>query len=404
MQARPYDVVLYGASGFSGRQATIYLRDHAPPELRWAIAGRNQVKLHNLRRQLGLSASVGTLIADSREKASVDEMVGATRALASTAGPFAKYGDPVVEACVEQGTHYADITGETPWVRSLIERFHERAAAEGTRIVPCCGFDSVPSDLGTLLLTDWISATWGCGTLRVQSAFKVGRAGFNGGTIASALNMADRIGELRDVLLLNPPGARGEAERRRSQDRQGWSWDEDLRCWLAPFVMAPINTRVVRRSNALLAAAELGYGQDFAYAEALEAPSRRQAALITLADRAAGVALGFGPLRGIAQRLAPPPGTGPSEELMRKGWFQVRLVGEAENGRKALCRVRGDGDPANRATVRMLCESAICLALEQDALPQRVGKGGVLTPATALGQTLASRLRAAGMELEVTAL
>jgi short subunit dehydrogenase-like uncharacterized protein len=400
---RSYDVVLYGATGFTGTQATRYLAAHAPPGLRWAIAGRNPQKLEHVAREQGLPDEVGRLVADSTQPRTLAALAEQTQVVATTAGPFARYGDPVVEACVDQRTDYVDITGETPWVRTLIDRFHERARDEGTRIVPLCGFDSIPSDLGAWMVARWIRDTWGQETRRVQSMFSAGRASVNGGTLASVFNMAEagQLEALNDVLLLNPKDRQSAAERERSPDRRRVDWDGDLERWLTPFVMAPINTRVVRRSNALFAERGEGYGSRFSYHEAMGTRGRLGALAICGGSRVAERALRGRRLRGLAQRFAPAPGQGPSEEQMQAGWFRVRFVGEAEDGRKALGVVSGEGDPGNRATVRMLCESALCLALDRESLPKG---GGLLTPACSMGSLLVERLRGAGMRLTVESL
>jgi short subunit dehydrogenase-like uncharacterized protein len=323
----------------------------------------------------------------------------------STAGPFARYSDKLVEACVEARTDYVDITGETPWVRTLIDRFHARAEADGTRIVPLCGFDSVPSDLGTFVLARWIRERWDQDTVRVLAGFQA-RGGFNGGTLASALAMAESGPDaLGDPLLLNPEGDRSEEERRCNPDRSGVAWSEELQRWLAPFFMAPVNTRVVRRSAALLDSWGEGYGRPFAYDEALESRSRLTALSVSagtrLGDRALRTSLG----RRVARRLGPAPGEGPSEQTMDSGFFRTRLLGEAADGRKALCTFAAEGDPGNRNTVRMCCEATLLLATTpREELPGGASRGGLLTPATALGAPYAQRLREAGMTLEVAPL
>lgn len=397
---RDLDLVLFGATGFTGRQAARYLAAHAPAGVRWGVAGRDAGRVEAVRREHGAAAA---LVADSQQPESVAAMVARTRVLLSTAGPFARYGTPVVEACAEQGVHYCDITGETPWVRGLIDRFHERAAAAGTRIVPCCGFDSVPSDLGTWMVVDWIRRTWDQPTRRVLAAFSMGGGGLNGGTLASALAMAE-AGDLdlvRDPVLLNPPSRRGAEARAHAPERSGVEWEPVLGRWLAPFVMAPVNTRVVRRSAALAAEWGAPYGEPFTYDEAL-ATRRRPLAWAAAAGMAVSPALLARPrVRRLLERLGPAPGEGPSERAMERGWFRCLLLGEARDDRLALAEVSGQGDPGNRATVTFLCEAGLALALEQDALPGGRARGGVLTPATALGEVLVRRLQAAGLRLSV---
>ena len=399
-----YDVVLFGVTGFTGRQTAEWFDAHAPEGLRWAIAARNATKLAALADSL--TSSPDQIIADSTDAASIDAMVAQARVLLTTAGPFAKYGTPVVEACVRHKTHYVDITGETPWVADLIEAFHAQAAADGTRIVPFCGFDSIPSDVGTLMVVDWIRENYGQPTKNVRAGFSV-TGGVNGGTLASGLVMAE-AGEnkrLAHTQLLNPPEFRTKEERDRSADFASVAWDDDLERWTAPFFMASINTRVVRRSNALrhLWANDTAYGDTFTYNECAEFRSRRQAYGMAAGGLVAVALLSNRPGRAIAKRFGPDPGEGPSEETMDGGYRRARISATADDGRKALGTVSYPGDPGNRATVLMLCCSALALALDLDALPGGLERGGVLTPATALGQPLIERLRTAGMTWTVEA-
>ncbi len=209
MSDRNYDVVLYGASGFTGRQTVQYFAEHAPEDLRWAMAGRNRQKLEKLKSQIGCDADI--LVADALEQDQVDAIATQARIILSTAGPFALYGQTLVDACVRFQTHYVDITGETAWVRSLIEHYHDQAAAQGTRIIPCCGFDSVPSDLGTYLMVRHLQQK-GLACNGVRAYFEAA-GGFNGGTLASAFNLIDsgQWQQVSDLFLLNPAGTRSVA-------------------------------------------------------------------------------------------------------------------------------------------------------------------------------------------------
>ncbi|MCO4763127.1 MAG: saccharopine dehydrogenase NADP-binding domain-containing protein [Myxococcales bacterium] len=404
---RTFDVVLYGATGFTGRQTAAYFRDHAPAEVRWAIAGRNEAKLGTVASELGLSSAVGVLVADSSDRGAVSAMTAATRVLLSTAGPFSLYGSLVVECCVLSGTHYVDITGETTWVRGLIDAWHDKAAAEGTRIIPFCGFDSVPSDLGAWMVCQAIRQQTGGGTRSVRASAKLGGGGLNGGTLASALQAGEsgNLAALADVLLLNPADQRSPQEAERSPDWHGVKFDKDLKCYLTPFVMAAVNTRVVRRSRALLAQGEGNYGGEFAYAECMETSKKHVAWMTALGLGVVGTLLASGPGRSLLRRVGPAPGAGPSEEAMDAGWFRLRMVAEAEDGSRYLGTIKGQGDAGNRSTVRMVCESALTLACDGDQLPGGPNLGGILTPATGLGGALLSRLRATGkMDWEVEAL
>ena len=266
---KQYDVVLYGAGGFTGKQTVAYFSRHAPPGLRWALAGRHRDKLEAARAESGAHAAE-ILIADSDDQATVDAVVSRTRLVLSTAGPFALYGTPVVDACVRFATHYVDITGETPWVHDLIARYHERAAAAGTRIIPCCGFDSVPSDLGAFLMARHMQAL-GVPCVEVRGYFQLS-GGLNGGTIASLMNLltSDTGSRPGGPFMLDPPTAHGSRQTARSRALMAPRYDVDIGTWIGPFFMAPINTRIVRRSAALFAEWQEPYGPEFVYQEALK--------------------------------------------------------------------------------------------------------------------------------------
>lgn len=397
MDPRPLDVLLYGAGGFTGRQTVAYFSAHAPAGLRWGLAGRHRDKLEAARAAAtGPSQPTEVLQADSRDAASVDAVVCRARVVLSTAGPFALYGSPVVDACVRFRTHYVDITGETPWVADLILRHHARAAADGTRIIPFCGVDSVPSDLGAFLLVRFLRDQGvGCG--RVKAAFRL-RGGINGGTVASAVQLFES-GQARRAehpFLLDGDVAHTAEDVAANADSKRPRWDVDFGRWLAPFVMAPVNTRVVRRSAALSALAGQAYGARFTYQEYLSVGSRLQASAMAAGISVFQAALAS-PARSVLKRLLPAPGAGPSEDVIASGWLRCNLVAEGEDGRKAYGLVRDTGDPGNAITVKCLCESALALALDTLRLPGGPERGGILTPATGLGEVLVERLRAKGM-------
>ena len=400
-RTRPFDVILYGASGFVGRQTVRYFAEHAPG-LRWAVAGRSSAKLDALRAEF-IDATPGVLVADAEDAAALDTLAAQTRVVLSTAGPFARYGSELVAACVRHGTHYVDITGETPWVRKMIDLHHDAAAKSGTRIVPGCGFDSVPSDHGTWLVAQalWQQHDERCAS--VKACFSI-RGGLNGGTAASMLHALDTgvQDQVDDPFLLNPAGT-APADAAAHRDPAGDLRDSDFGGWLAPFVMGPINTRVVRRRVALLAADQL-YTPDFRYQEYARMGRGAQGALTATAaavGMAAGrTALGFAPVRRVAARFMPAPGEGPSERAMDQGSFRCELVGVGERGSVQRGRIAGQGDPGNRATAIFVCESALALALDTKRLPGGARRGGVLTPCVAFGDVLAARLRGAGMTIE----
>ena len=390
--------MLYGATGFTGKQTAAYFAKQAPESVRWAIAGRDGARLEAVRSAIG-RPDVGVIVADALDTTAIEAMVARTRVVLSTAGPFALYGDKLVETCVSFGVHYVDITGETPWVRTLIDRFHERAQAEKTRIVPLCGFDSIPSDLGAFMVADFARREWDQSMASTRSAFTLSRGGLNGGTLASALNLsASKQGRaLYDMALLNPGGS-SKAERDRSKILAGVVYDADFERYLCPFVMATVNTQVVRRSNALFGLEGRAYGSDYRYSEAMESSSRARAWAITGGLAFAGGLLGSPIGRRVAKRLGPKPGQGPSEEDMDQGFTRTRYLGVTEDGHKIRGEMSYAGDAGNRMTVLALCECALALATQLEDLPDR---GGVLTPATAFEGLLLERLRAAGMTWNV---
>lgn len=405
MSDRSYDVVLYGASGFVGQQTVQYfLRHPAAAQVRWAIAGRNRQKLEAVRDKFG--ATIDVLVADSQDQSAIDAIVAQTRVLLTTAGPFALYGNALVDACVRYQTHYVDITGETPWVKTLIDRYHDQAAVDGTRIIPCCGFDSVPSDLGAYLVVRQMQHNWGVSCRQVNAYFQAS-GGFNGGTLASAFNLYDSqaAAQMQQPFLLNPPTAAPPPEDDRNRDPQIPAFDAELNTWVAPFFMSPVNTRIVRRSSALADQWQESYGTDFTYQEYLKFD--QPLAWLKASSITAGLALFAGALlqpqlRSLLHPFLPQPGSGPSEQTMNEGWFSCELIGTAADGRQMRGLIRDQGDPGNRATVKFVCESALSLALQFEQLPGGQTRGGILTPATGLGQVLAERLRQAGMTVEVT--
>ncbi|MCU0525855.1 MAG: saccharopine dehydrogenase NADP-binding domain-containing protein [Elainella sp. Prado103] len=403
---RRYDIVLYGASGFVGQQTVQYFAHYLeryPIPLRWAIAGRNQQKLAAVKAQLGIEVDV--LVGDSQDQEAIDRIVSQTQVLLTTAGPFALYGNLLVDACVRFKTDYVDITGETPWIKRLIDRYHAQAAAAGTRIIPGCGFDSVPSDLGTFLVVRHLQQTFGLPCQQVKAYFQA-YGGFNGGTLASGFNLYDSgaAAQFAQPFLLNPPELPVPSPIDRHRDPQTPGFDPDLQTWVSPFFMSPVNTRIVRRSSALYSQWQEPYGADFAYQEyfKFDQPLSWLKAIGTTAGLALFLAILQQPqLRSVFQGWLPQPGSGPSEQTMDQGWFACELIGTDSAGHQVRGLIRDQGDPGNRATVKMLCESALGLVLNRNALPGGASRGGILTPATGLGDVLADRLRQAGMTVAI---
>jgi short subunit dehydrogenase-like uncharacterized protein len=389
---RKYDIVLYGASGFTGRQTVAYCKQFAPSGLRWAIAGRNRSKLESVN-----SAGADVLVADAQDELALNSLAAQTRVVATTAGPFGLYGTKLVEACVRNGTHYCDITGETPWIRQQIDRHHARAAADGTRIVPGCGFDSIPSDFGAWLMSRHVRDALQSECTRVSAYFRVG-GGFNGGTVASFLHMIEtnQIVIARDPFLLDPdPAAHTPEERARNADPTAVRHDAEVGKWVAPFLMGSINTRVVRRTQALL-------GTRFDYQEYSKFGSSRTARTVLIGGKVFETIAASGIGRRIIKRLLPKPGEGPSEKVMNEGFFECEFVAAAKSGKSARGFFKGQGDAGNRITVKCLCESAFVLAEPHTSSNGFAPfAGGVLTPVTALGQALVGRLAKAGISFEI---
>ncbi len=407
---KPYDIILWGASGFTGKIVATYLARHYGPDIKWAIAGRSPQKLDQVRRSLGsihpTLANLPVLVGDSQDRASLDAIVQQTRVVISTVGPYALYGSPLVAACAAHGVDYCDITGEVSWIRQNIDAFQEQAQKTGARIVHCCGFDSIPSDLGVLLLQDYARAEYGrsCTSIRFYLAGSSG--GFSGGTIASLLNLLEQVRDDRELrrALANPYALVPNHPGPRQEDLNSARWDEDLQRWTAPFLMAPINTRIVHRSNYLLG---YRYGEQFRYGEAMRMGAgfvngRLRAKIFSNGLKLFTGLAALRPTRSVLEKtILPAPGEGPDQETRDNGYFRVLLLGKTSDrtGQPVTLRgeVRGVGDPGYNETAKMLSESALCLA-QDGQIPQR---GGIFTPAAAMGQRLIDRLRAAGMTFSV---
>jgi short subunit dehydrogenase-like uncharacterized protein len=393
---RELDVVLFGATGFVGKLTAEYLARAAPAEARIGLAGRNQEKLERVRESLAdVAGDWPLIVADSADEKALASLAARTTAVATTVGPYRRYGMPLVEACASAGTHYADLTGETLFMRETIERFDAPARQSGARIVHNCGFDSIPSDIGVAVLHDAAGELTDT-TLVVRRL----KGGVSGGTIASMKGTVDDVKRDRSLLkaIGDPyalsPNRDAEPDLGSEGDLRGAEYSEELETWLGPFVMAQVNTRVVRRSNALQ---DWVYGRGFRYREVTAFGSGlggRAKALGMgggLAALAAGLALP--PTRYVLDRVLPDPGDGPKEELVRNGFFEIEIHSRTPAGERWVCRVKAQGDPGYGATAVMLGESVLALGLDGEALPDRAG---VLTPSTGIGLGLADRLRAAG--------
>jgi short subunit dehydrogenase-like uncharacterized protein len=411
---RPLDIILYGATGYTGKLVAEYLAKHAHARgIRWGIAGRNPERLEAVKASLlarGFSgAEVPTFIADAMDASALHRVVNETRVACTTVGPYARYGFELARAAAETGTSYCDLTGEPQFVRSIIDSLHETAKTTHARLVPCSGYDSIPSDLGTLMAWEHAHRVHGEG-LEWAKVF-VGRikGGIGGGTVASALTLLDAARESRTLrrLLADPHGLdpdRSVAPRDPFEnDQRDVRFDKDLGRWTAPFVMATINARIVRRSHALLREHGQGYGPHFRYHEAMSfgrGPSGlASATLVTATIGAAMGCLAFRPTRALLERFVVPlPGEGPTREQIETGFFETHVLAKTESGRMLRGIVSGTQDPGYGETAKMIAESAMCLAKDEATLEKRYG---VLTPATAMGMRLIDRLRDAAMTFEM---
>jgi short subunit dehydrogenase-like uncharacterized protein len=384
MTDRAYDIVVFGATGFTGALTAEYLAAHARPETRWALAGRNQGKLEEVRRRLGArSADIPVLRADTTDPGSLRELAEATRVVITTVGPYIRYGEPLVAACAAAGTDYVDLTGEPEFVDRMWLGYHEQAVKTGARIVHSCGFDSIPYDLGALFTVEQLPED---ASIALEGFVRVGGT-FSGGTYQSTIEI---MGRLRQ-------GAAVARERRQREPRpdgrrgRGAAGaprrDEFAGGWIVPF--PTIDPQTVLRSARALER----YGPDFTYSHYLV--TKRLPTLVGLAGGAAGLITltQIPPARKALLKLKG-SGSGPSPEQRAKSWFRVRFRARA-GSREVRTEVAG-GDPGYTETSKMLAESALCLAF--DELPQR---GGQLTPAVAMGDALRRRLVAAGIKFEV---
>jgi len=410
-QQREFDLVLYGATGFVGRLTAEYLVGAAPAEARVALAGRSIEKLRAARAQLGPRAAEWSLVvADASDQLALDPMARSTAVVVTTVGPYARYGLPLVAACVNAGTHYADLTGEPLFIRECIDRYHTIAAGRGAKIVNSCGFDSVPSDLNAYLIHRRALADH-AGELVDTTLVAAMKGSMSGGTIDSGRAQMEAIARdpalgrvVTDPYALSPDrscepnlGAQSEHALHRAK-----VIDPSLSGWVSTFVMASHNTKVVRRSNGLLGWA---YGKDFRYREVMSVGTSIAAPLV-----AAGVAgslaamntLGPRMSRGIGlkliDRVAPKPGTGPDEAARNSGHFTMTTFARTTSGARYRATFAAQGDPGYQATAVLLGQSGLALAFDTDRLPERAG---VLTPATAMGEALAERLRSADMTITV---
>lgn len=408
MSEREFDIVLMGATGFTGRLVAEHLlrRHGVGGQLKWALAGRSREKLEKIRIELGeTAAGLPLIVADSHDRESLDEMVRRTRVVCTTVGPYALHGSELVAACAANGTDYCDLSGEVPWMRRMLDAHADAAAKSGARIVHCCGFDSIPSDMGVWFLQKQALERFGKPLERVRMRVKAAKGGLSGGTYASMLNIVEEARRDREVarLLKNPyalcpPDAR-EGERQPYVSKA--AFDPAFGVWTAPFVMAAINTRVVLKANAL---SDFSYGKHFGYDEAVMTgrgfSGRMKATMVALGMGAFALGSALAPTRSLLKKLVlPKPGEGPSAEQREAGFFKIVFDGRDGNDRSLRVSVSGDRDPGYGSTSKMLGETALALARD---LPADACPGGIWTPSTALGEKLLDRLQEhAGLEFAV---
>lgn len=384
---QPFDIVVFGASGYTGRLVAEYLAaEYGDTDLTWAMAGRSLDKLASVRTEMGISDAVALLEVDVDNPASVSEMVDACRVVITTVGPYQLYGDELVKQCAERGTDYVDLTGEPSWMHETIARFSEAAKLSGARIVHSCGFDSIPFDLGVYLLQQHAIEKTGEPIATVKGRVRAMNGTFSGGTIASMrATMASAKANPAIIQVLTNPFALTEGFTGPEQPAgMAPQYDEELQSWSAPFIMAPINTKNIHRSNFLMAHR---YGEDFRYDEMLltgDGDQGKAAAEFVAKDDSVA-------------KSDLQPGEGPSKEERENGNYDAIFAGETSEGELMISSVQGDRDPGYGSTSKMLAEAAMCLLVNPE-----LASGGLWTPAAAMGDALMARLQEhAGLTFQI---
>jgi short subunit dehydrogenase-like uncharacterized protein len=394
--AAPLDVIVFGATGFTGRLVAEYLNASygAGRTVRWAMAGRNLDKLARVREEIGASSALPLLQADASDAAALGALVTQAKVVLSTVGPYQLHGEPLVAACAAAGTDYVDLCGEPLWMARMIAAYDAPARTSGARIVFSCGFDSIPFDLGVVFLQDEALRRFGAPLTRVRGRVRVLKGTFSGGTMASALATIELTARdaklaraMHDPFALTP-GFRGPVQ----PDGESAAYDEAAKSWTVPFVMAAINTKNVHRTNALRGHS---WGRDFVYDERFltgdSARGEQRAKALARSMRLQDMLLGFGPTRELLRRFAlPKPGQGPNREQRERGRYEVLFIGDTARGERLRATVKGDRDPGYGSTCKLISESALCLASEVD---RGMTRGGLWTPGAAMGLTLVRRLQ-----------
>lgn len=378
---KDFDLIVYGATGYTGRLVAEYLsKEYAgDASLKWAMAGRSEKKLAAVRDEIGARPSTPLVVADADNPQSLKAMVGRTKCVITTVGPYQLYGEPLVAACAEAGTDYVDLCGEPNWMRVMIDKYDVAAKKSGARIVLSCGFDSIPFDLGVWYTQEESKKEFGAPSVEIKGRVRAMKGTFSGGTAASLkATMAAAFKDPSIIELLKSsfaltPGFEGAKQPSASKPQ----FDEALGTWMAPFVMAPINTKNVHRSNFLMGHP---YGTDFRYSEMM---------MTGPGDKGEQMAKAVASDNSLMGEDAPKPGEGPTREERETGFYDVLFIGETVRGEKIRTHCKGDKDPGYGSTSKMIAESAICLV--RDATQT---KGGILTPAAAMAAPLLKRLEA----------
>jgi short subunit dehydrogenase-like uncharacterized protein len=399
-----YDIVVFGATSFVGKILCRYLltqQVYKTHTLRWAIAARSAPKLKALLLELqeeGLNtAGLATMLADSSDETSLRSMCKQTKVIVSTVGPYALYGESLVKVCAELGTDYCDLTGETPWVARMIATYEANAKKSGARLVHCCGFDSIPSDMGVWFLQTQSKKQFGVPCSTVSMRVKKMKGTASGGTIASILNVMKETAKDKKLreLLANPYAMCPPDFGKKTKQDDHWlaSYDKNFHVWIAPFIMAGVNTRVVFRSNALLNGAYSAPDTPFRYDEAMMMGTgnagRFKAMQFCAGLGCFAAAAAVKPSRWLLEKFLPKPGDGPSVTAQEMGFYDLRFYGRTLSGDEIRVKVTGDKDPGYGSTAKMLGQAALCLAFDT---PKGQFYGGFWTPASLFGNTLINGL------------
>ena len=390
---RKYKIVIFGATGFTGELCAKFMSEKYS-DIPIAIAGRSLEKLEKIKNKHGLPFPI--IVADAFDVNALEKMCKDTEVVLSTAGPYHKYGSDLLGACVKNGCHYVDITGESFWIKDMIEKHHKEASNKGVRIINACGFDSAPSDLGVFYAVNQVA-----GSVKSVQCFQAWKGEASGGTMETMFSSMDAklakggLGKFS----LNPKNSISENQKKKTSDKIKVQKIPHLGGWTGPFVMALPNTRIVRRSAALSRFTGKYYGDDFVYSEGAYYSKKGAARKVTFMTLALGLII-VSPLRKLLRGLFRKPGEGPSQEAMDSGFFKSRFLIETQDGFRAFS-MSSSGDPGYKMTSRMACESALCLAVENPAsLPGGEGFGGLLTPSVGLGNVLINRLKNIGVSFK----